>query len=102
MTEVIYRSRNLKIAFEADSGEYAFTLRFHGETATGRVRAGCPLCHGPSAPAFWEIEGPDGDANTVWLTCTSGCAAKGTTDRWSREIEFSTGWQLDEKTTQSE
>lgn len=91
VTETLHRSDNLLMTREPGSTEIDVEIRFPTSLARGSAESGCPRCGKPGKPEQWEIEGPDGRLNTIWL----GCDCESTTERdtrWSRSVTFRGGW----------
>lgn len=90
--KTLHTSRNLEITYDEATLDLSFIVRFHDESVTGKADGSCPMCGGASNVVLWELEGPDGDSNTVWLTCAQACAERNGEVRWSRPVEFDGHW----------
>lgn len=94
MNETLHRSENLILFRASGQTEVQVEIRFPTTSARGVFDSACPRCGSPGQPEQWEIEGPDGRTNTVWLKCdpANGCTRE---TRWSRQVTFS-GWSDDD------
>lgn len=92
MREYSHRSENLTIAVSDDGRKLEVEIRFSTSSARGLSDAVCPRCGATGRPTHWELEGPDGGGNTIWMSCNSAtCVASGT-PHWSRPVVFAEGW----------
>lgn len=91
VNQTLHRSDNL--LFSRVNGETSVyvELRFPTSMVRGEFDSACPRCSKPGKPEQWEIEGPDGRTNSVWLSCDSECTTERDT-RWSRTVSFKEGW----------
>lgn len=90
MNETLHRSENLIISRAGSGNRLSVEIRFPTSSARGVVDASCPRCGRVGKPEQWEIEGPDGRTNTVWLGCPPDYECERET-RWSRQVAFD-GW----------
>ncbi|MFT4702580.1 MAG: hypothetical protein ACI81R_000265 [Bradymonadia bacterium] len=83
----LHRSENLHIYRDDEDPIVQVEIRFSTSSARGIADGACPRCGNLGKPAFWEMEGPDGKQNTVWLNCPqpSECEDEFT---WSRTVTF--------------
>jgi hypothetical protein len=90
----IHHSRNLTIEFDDDRQLYLFTVRFGDESIAGRAEGHCPRCGSDSEVQLWELEGPGGQANTMWLCCAGDppCRLDDKVLRWSADVLFERDW----------
>ncbi len=91
MNQTLHRSDNLLMTRSAGASTVQVELRFPTSMSKGEFDSACPRCGLPGKPEQWEIEGPDGRSNTVWLGCTADCGNQ-RDSRWSRSVEFTKGW----------
>ena len=91
MSQTLHRSQNLIIARGEEPNELTIEIRFPTSMARGHSTSDCPRCGVPGVPEQWEIEGPDGRSNLIWLGCAAVCSGKRDT-RWSRTVTFDDGW----------
>ncbi|MBN1947582.1 MAG: hypothetical protein JW797_18080 [Bradymonadales bacterium] len=91
----IHSSRNLTIEYDPDTERFQVTVRFNEETIVGYAPAPCPRCGSKSHVSLWELEGPGGDSNLIWLTCAADppCLIDDEVLRWSREVIFERDWE---------
>lgn len=86
MRQTLHRSENLHIYREPTGSEVYAEIRFSASLTRGTCDGTCPRCGKLGKPAFWELEGPDGNQNTLWMNCDpSGCEEEFT---WSRTVRF--------------
>jgi hypothetical protein len=87
MSETLHRSENLTISRATGETNTLVEIRFSTSTVRGSFDSACPRCGSPGHPEQWELEGPQGRTNTVWLRCTpeDGCSRE---TRWSRQVKF--------------
>ena len=91
----VHNSTNLTIEFDRSSMHYTLTVRFGEEAIAGQADGGCPRCGEQTRVVLWELEGPGGDSNTIWLVCDSQkqCMLDGEPLRWSRPVTFERDWE---------
>ena len=55
----------------------------------------CPRCGSQTRVVLWELEGPGGDSNTIWLVCDGEepCQLDSKPLRWSRPVTFERDWE---------
>lgn len=87
MSETLHRSENLIIANPDGSTQLTVEIRFPSSSVRGTVEASCPRCGKVGKPEQWEIEGPEGRTNTMWLGCRPDYHCERET-RWSRQVAF--------------
>ncbi len=88
MREALYRSENLTVLSTEDGRRLEFEIRFTSSSTRGTAVGVCPRCGKAVRPTHWEIEGPDGTGNTVWMACErADCDGEGEF-RWSRAVMF--------------
>jgi len=95
MKETIHSSENLVIKRMPDTRRLEVTIRFSTSYAKGMVDATCPRCGSFGRPSHWELEGPDGGGNMMWLKCDPDrdCAEENAGDAsWTQRVDFSAGW----------
>lgn len=93
MRDTLHRSENLTIARSEDGKRLEFEIRFSSSSARGDADGICPRCGKPGRPTHWEIEGPDGRGNTVWMRCTGEqCVEADEPFLWSQTVTFDDGW----------
>ncbi len=87
MRHTMHRSENLHIYRDDDAAEILIELRFSESASHGRCDGVCPRCGKLGKAAYWELEGPDGTQNTLWLSCNEGpnCDAD---SNWSKTVDF--------------
>lgn len=92
--KTIHQSRNLTIDYDSSTQRYIVTVVFGEETVVGTSAGECPRCHASSHATLWELEGPGGDSNTIWLVCAADppCHRDGKLLRWSVSVEFEDDW----------
>lgn len=91
MRSVVHRSENLTIQVSEDGRKLEYEIRFSSSSARGTSDALCPKCLTTGRALHWEIEGPDGQGNTVWMVCENeDCDGGGF--RWTRPVTFVDGW----------
>ncbi len=86
MSQTVHRSENLIIQRESGSTELSIELRFPSAIARGKAEGSCPRCGSPGHPEQWEVDGPEGTRNTVWLSCLAESC--GQDFRWTRPVSF--------------
>ena len=92
MKRTIHRSENLAISIPDDDNKLEVEIRFTSSSAKGHCDRTCPRCGTGGEPAHWEIEGPDGANNTMWLSCPNkdDCPGNRRDDgyTWMRDVTF--------------
>ncbi len=88
MSTILHRSENLSIMRTEELCEIRIEIRFTNSSTDGFVQVACPKCGHPGMIKHWEVEGPDGSQNTVWLNChNERCSGDDFT--WSKTVTFS-------------
>ena len=90
----IHDSRNLSIDYQPDRARYEVTVRFGDDAIRGHAPAQCPRCGSKSHISLWELEGPGGETNTMWLICAGepACLLDDEPLRWSTQVDFQADW----------
>lgn len=90
--KTLHRSENLHIFRDGDAAPVHVEIRFSESSTLGSCDGVCPRCGALGKPAYWELEGPDGTQNTIWMGCPDGererndaCDGEFT---WSKTVEF--------------
>lgn len=91
----VHNSTNLTIEFDTETCLYTLTVRFDEEAIAGHADGPCPRCGGHTRVVLWELEGPGGESNTIWLVCggEKPCLLDGEPLRWSRPVTFERDWE---------
>ena len=91
----VHNSTNLTIEFDPESFHYTLTVRFDEEAIAGQAEGACPRCGSETRVVLWELEGPGGDSNTIWLVCDSPqqCMLDSKPLRWARPVTFERDWE---------
>lgn len=95
MKTTLHRSENLIILRAEDGQRLEVEIRFSTSVARGGCDGKCPRCGAPGRPGHWELEGPDGRGNTMFLSCNDEGACRYPDDRtfnWTQEVVFPDGW----------
>jgi hypothetical protein len=95
--QTLHRSENLMISWQDDTTRFDVELRFPTSSARGSCEGRCPRCGEVGRLAHWELEGPDGQANTAYLACPTDGSCAGMRDRgesyqWAQAVHFVEGW----------
>lgn len=86
MRKTLHRSENLHIFREESDPTVFAEIRFSSSQTRGKCDGTCPRCGKAGKPAFWELEGPDGGQNTLWMNCDAGVCDDDFS--WSRTVQF--------------
>lgn len=87
MRDTLHRSENLHIYRDDSEPEVQVEIRFSESVTHGTCDGTCPRCGALGKPAYWELEGPDGSQNTIWMSCNEGPNCSEDTN-WSRTVDF--------------
>lgn len=90
----VHNSKNLTIAFDSEAFTYKLTVCFDEESISGYAEGACPRCGAQTRVVLWELEGPGGESNTIWLVCDNkpACMLDGELLRWARGVKFERDW----------
>lgn len=93
--DTLHRSENLHLWRSSDGRRIDVEIRFGVTYARASATAVCPSCGGVARPHHWELEGPDGTNNTLWMHCDATPPCKGSDGRdlgWTTNAAFGDGW----------
>jgi hypothetical protein len=96
MKPALHRSENLTILRGREPRTLEVEIRFSHSLARGTCDSTCPRCGRLGNPSHWELEGPDGTGNTMWLVCRDPetCGRNdGPGTSWTQSVTFAKGWE---------